>query len=145
MQRGQQSYDKATNSKEENHIIGKNIKALRKERGYSQEALAAQLHVVRQTVLKWKKEISVPDAEMLSIISDLFEVPVSELLGKSFSEREEISDINEVAKQLSVLNEQLANHAVRKRIVIRRAFICTAIAVFVIVAVLIFCFMLMKY
>lgn len=39
-------------------MIGENIKTLRKEKGYSQETLALQLNVVRQTVSKWEKGVS---------------------------------------------------------------------------------------
>ena len=36
-------------------MLSENIKTLRKQKGYSQETLAAQLNVVRQTVSKWEK------------------------------------------------------------------------------------------
>lgn len=39
-------------------MLGDNIKALRKQRGLSQEMLAQQLGVVRQTVSKWEKGVS---------------------------------------------------------------------------------------
>lgn len=104
-------------------MLGENVKNLRKSKGYSQEALAGRLHVVRQTISKWEKGISVPDAEMLSQMAELFEVPVSELLGSSIPEPEERQDIGEVARQLAVLNEQLASQAVRRRRIIKRAFL----------------------
>ncbi len=62
-------------------MIGDNMKYYRKERGLSQEELAAQLHVVRQTVSKWEKSLSVPDAEVLMRMAEVLEVSVSELLG----------------------------------------------------------------
>ncbi|MCR4929008.1 MAG: helix-turn-helix domain-containing protein, partial [Lachnospiraceae bacterium] len=52
-------------------MLGENIKTLRKQKGFSQETLAQQLNVVRQTVSKWEKGISVPDAEMLNALSEL--------------------------------------------------------------------------
>ena len=39
-------------------MLGDNIKTLRKQRGLSQEMLAQQLGVVRQTVSKWEKGVS---------------------------------------------------------------------------------------
>lgn len=56
-------------------MLSDNIKILRKKKGYSQETLAEQLHVVRQTISKWEKGISVPDAVMLDRMAELFEVP----------------------------------------------------------------------
>ena len=44
--------------------------------------MAQQLNVVRQTVSKWEQGLSVPDAQMLTRIAELFEVPVSSLLGE---------------------------------------------------------------
>ena len=50
-------------------MLNKNIKALRKAKGLSQEELAIKLNVVRQTVSKWEKGLSVPDAGMGSEIA----------------------------------------------------------------------------
>ena len=98
-------------------MLGENLKILRKQKGLSQETLAQQLNVVRQTVSKWEKGLSVPDAEMLNTISELFEVPVSTLLGSTIEEPEKTSGsaMEEIAKQLAVLNEQLATRSVRRR------------------------------
>ena len=62
-------------------MLNENLKQLRKSKGLSQEELAIRLNVVRQTISKWEKGISVPDADMLIKIADIFEVSVSELLG----------------------------------------------------------------
>ena len=61
-------------------MLGKNIKALRKSKGLSQEELAVKLNVVRQTISKWEKGLSVPDSDMLISISEVFETSVSNLL-----------------------------------------------------------------
>ena len=53
-------------------MLSDNIKILRKKKGYSQETLAEQLHVVRQTISKWEKGISVPDAVMPDRMAELF-------------------------------------------------------------------------
>ena len=41
------------------------IKKLRTEQGLSQDELAERIHVVRQTVSKWERGTSVPDADSL--------------------------------------------------------------------------------
>ncbi len=43
-------------------MLADNIKNLRTSRGMSRELMAQQLNVVRQTVSKWEKGLSVPDA-----------------------------------------------------------------------------------
>ena len=62
--------------------------------------------MVRQTISKWEKQLSVPDAEMLERIAEVFEVPVSTLLGKDIPDNAEKAEENresEVAKQLAIL------------------------------------------
>ena len=36
-------------------MLNKNLKTMRKAKGYTQEELAIKLNVVRQTVCKWEK------------------------------------------------------------------------------------------
>ena len=115
-------------------MLSDNIKILRKKKGYSQETLAEQLHVVRQTISKWEKGISVPDAVMLDRMAELFEVPVSVLLGGGLEvEEEQPSELNEIAQQLAVLNDQLVQQAVLRRKVIRYAFVGVFAAIFVLI------------
>lgn len=84
-------------------MISENIKKYRKKKGMSQEELAIQLHVVRQTVSKWEQALSVPDAEVLIRMSSVLEVSVSTLLGIEVEE-----DIHRLTNKLSQLNERLA-------------------------------------
>lgn len=86
-------------------MFGENLKKIRKTKGYTQEELAIKIHVVRQTISKWEKGLSVPDADILSKLADVLEINVSELLG---SEIKEETDKNEIAKQLAKISEQLA-------------------------------------
>lgn len=86
-------------------MLNENLKRLRQKRGFTQEELAVRLHVVRQTVSKWEKGLSVPDADMLQSLADILEVNVTELLGAPTIEPD---DRNEVAQQLARINEQMA-------------------------------------
>lgn len=86
-------------------MLGENLKTLRKQKGFTQEELAGKLHVVRQTVSKWEKNLSVPDAQTLIHLADILEVKVSELLGAKI---EFENNVDDVACQLSKINEQLA-------------------------------------
>ncbi len=86
-------------------MLQNKIKNLRKSRGMTQEELSIKLNVVRQTISKWEKGLSVPDADMLIKIADYFEVSTQELLGRV---PENSTDINLISEQLSRINEELA-------------------------------------
>ena len=88
-------------------MFSENLKTLRKQKGFSQEELASRLHVVRQTISKWEKNLSVPDADTLIRLAEILEVSVSELLGSKI-ETKNGNVTNDVAEQLSRINEQLA-------------------------------------
>ena len=86
-------------------MFGENLKAMRKAKGYTQEELAIKINVVRQTVSKWEKGLSVPDADMLSQIAEVLDTKVSVLLGETITEE---TDKDAVAEQLAKISEQLA-------------------------------------
>lgn len=52
-------------------MLKDNLKAFRETRGLSQEQLAQKLHVVRQTVSKWERGSSVPDADMVMALAQV--------------------------------------------------------------------------
>lgn len=58
-------------------MIGENIKAIRKNKGMTQEELAIKLNVARQTISKWEKGLTVPDAEMVQKISEILDVDIT--------------------------------------------------------------------
>ena len=96
-------------------MFNENLKKLRKEKGFSQEELAAKLNVVRQTISKWEKGLSVPDAQLLISLSEILETPVSVLLGETIESKESVSDKNAIAEQLSRINSQLSEKTLRNR------------------------------
>ncbi|HJH62164.1 MAG TPA: helix-turn-helix domain-containing protein [Firmicutes bacterium] len=98
-------------------MFSENLKALRKAKGLTQEELAARLHIVRQTVSKWEKGLSVPDAELLIRLAEALDTTVSRLLGADIPEDEASRD--RLAEQLSRINEQLAVRNRRGRFVLR--------------------------
>lgn len=61
--------------------LGARIRALRKERGLSQEALAQALEVSRQAVTKWEDGSSLPSTANLFALAGFFSVPLAELTG----------------------------------------------------------------
>ena len=95
-------------------MLKDNIKSLRKQKGLSQEELSIKLNVVRQTISKWEQGLSVPDSEMLISISEVFDTPVSTLLGESISE-ESPDTLKEISEKLEIINLQLAEKKENKR------------------------------
>lgn len=65
--------------------IGKQIAALRKERGVKQEELAGFVGVTAQAVSKWENG-GVPDTELIPKIADFFGVSCDKLFGRSVSD-----------------------------------------------------------
>ena len=95
-------------------MLNENIKIQRKAKGLSQEELAVKLNVVRQTVSKWEQGLSVPDADMLISISEVFETSVSALLGETITEPK-ADDMKAISEKLEVINFQLAEAKESKR------------------------------
>jgi transcriptional regulator with XRE-family HTH domain len=60
--------------------FGEKLLRLRKEKGYSQEALAEKLCTTRQAVSKWENGQGFPETEKLLMIGNLFEVSIDYLL-----------------------------------------------------------------
>lgn len=63
--------------------LGQKIQQLRKASGISQEQLAEQLHVSRQSVSKWELDDAVPELSKIILLSDLFAITIDELLRDS--------------------------------------------------------------
>ena len=115
-------------------MLSENIRNLRKQKGYTQETLAQALNIVRQTVSKWEKGYSVPDAEQLEQLAELFEVPVSDLLDKPSETPEEPSELEKISAQLAILNEQMAREVARRKRS-RKIKIYVALSVFVLLII----------
>lgn len=78
----------------------------------SQEEMAVKLNVVRQTVSKWEKGLSIPDADVLIEMANLLDVSVSQLLGIE----ESIHSNGNLAEELAELNEQLVRKKQKEKL-----------------------------
>lgn len=117
-------------------MFHENLKTMRKAKGYTQEELAIKLNIVRQTVSKWEKGLSVPDADVLCKIADVLDTDVSTLLGEEIIEE---TDKNAVAQQLAKINEQLAMKNQRSKTVWKViVVILCIIVIFYILAIVVF-------
>lgn len=86
------------------------IKKLRTEQGLSQDELAERVHVVRQTVSKWERGTSVPDADSLLALARALGVSAAELLGESAMVEKKPDDL---AWETSLLDERIASESQR--------------------------------
>ena len=109
-------------------MLKENIKQLRKSKGLSQEELAIKLNVVRQTISKWEQGLSVPDAEMLISMSEVFETSVSTLLGETISETK-ADDIKSISEKLEIINLQLSQIKNKRRKIVHWLFISLCIVI----------------
>ena len=116
-------------------MLNENIKAVRKTKGLSQEELAIKLNVVRQTVSKWERGLSVPDSEMLISISEVLETPVGVLLGETVKE-DAPEDLKAISEKLEIINLQLARQKASSRKIFHWIFILLS-AVIVILFIII--------
>jgi putative transcriptional regulator len=107
---GSNQYDVFINRKGQRKMLGENIKEYRQKKQFTQEELASRLHVTRQTISKWEKNYSVPDAEMLVRLAEILEVRTSLLLGTEADGETQTTQEKEnaLAEQLANIAEQMA-------------------------------------
>ena len=94
--------------------LGKNINALRKEKGFSQENLAERVNVTRQTISNWELGETFPNPEQLILLSKALDKSIDELVG---------NDLKHISKE-----ECGSNTKRRIKIYTGLAFICGTIA-----------------
>ncbi|MBQ4537456.1 MAG: helix-turn-helix domain-containing protein [Lachnospiraceae bacterium] len=107
-------------------ILAEKIMMLRKKNGWSQEELAEQLEISRQSVSKWESGASIPDLDKVIKLSALFGVSTDYLLKDemetvSYSETEDLQDTPVPTRVVSVeaANEYMQeNTSFAKRIAI---------------------------
>ena len=96
-------------------ILADKIMTLRKKAGWSQEELAGQLGVTRQSVSKWEGAQSVPDLDKVVQMSRLFGVSTDYLLKDEMEDEEFVEAAEEEAPLRKVTMEQAARYlALRK-------------------------------
>lgn len=98
-------------------MLGENIKKYRDLKGISQQELALKVNVVRQTVSKWEKGLSVPDSETLLKIAQALEIPVYLLLCEAspIKEDEEQEKIKSLESKIEAISADLTREKEVKR------------------------------
>lgn len=85
-------------------IFADKLIMLRKKAGWSQEELADQMDVTRQSVSKWESAQSIPDLEKMIHLSELFGVSLDYLLKDEIEENEKVklADVTPPLKKVSL-------------------------------------------
>ena len=68
-------------------IAGKNLKFLRKLRGWTQEEFATRLGIKRSLLGAYEEERAEPRTDVLEVVSDIFKVTLDDLLRSDISEQ----------------------------------------------------------
>ncbi|MEG1594762.1 MAG: helix-turn-helix transcriptional regulator [Oscillibacter sp.] len=115
----------------DNQKFGSFLTQLRKQRGLTQKALGEQLHITDKAVSKWERGLSMPDIALLSPLSDLLDVSVTELLrGEHLdaSGRVEMREVENLVAGTIALSAREQEAGARRRQRGRIYFACAAIA-----------------
>lgn len=67
-------------------MAGKNLKYLRKLRGWTQEEFASKLHIKRSLLGAYEEERAEPRIEVMELVGDLFRLTLDELLLKDLAD-----------------------------------------------------------
>ena len=102
-------------------MLGERIKDLRKKSGYSQQQLANKMHLTQGAISQWENNITVPAADQLLSLAEVFGISVDELLGREAVVSQEPWDadaaFNDMLKEdkFSILARGLSKMSPEKR------------------------------
>lgn len=81
--------------------FGEKLQKLRKEKGWTQEQLAAQINISRQALSKQELGTAIPDTENVVQISKLFQVTTDYLLNDEYESDEDLPAVHASAQKVS--------------------------------------------
>ncbi len=93
--------------------IGTQIRALRKQAGMTQEALAEAIGVTAQAISKWESEAGYPDIEYIPVLANLFAVDIDTLFAHDASAHEAkiarlCADYDAATRTYAAIDERIA-------------------------------------
>lgn len=89
--------------------IGKNLSALRRKNGLTQQQLADMLNISAQAVSKWENELAEPDLGTVKKIASIYKVSVDAILETDMETAVDASDAETIAASVSEsLGEKMA-------------------------------------
>lgn len=92
--------------------IGKFILELRKEKNMTQQELADKIGVTDRAISKWENGRRLPDLSLITVLAEVINVEVSELLNAKRMTKEELIDLRETINSLIEYesNQQIRNN-----------------------------------
>ena len=94
--------------------LAEKIILLRKQKGWSQEELAAQMDVSRQSVSKWESGASMPDIDKIILLSRIFETSTDYLLKDDIDEEDNDEKDEAEEKQSHIDTEEPTESSEKK-------------------------------
>lgn len=104
--------------------FAKFVAALRKEKGLTQDDLAAHLYIGREAVSKWERGVALPSYSVLLLLSEEFDITINELL---YGERKNETNEEEVEQAPIKLLDKISTALTSKVIKYKRLLIILAI------------------
>ena len=87
-------------------MLEENIRAMRREKGFTQEQLAEAMGVSTASVSKWETGVAMPELGMLAALADFFEVSVDALIGHTVG-KAQLEEAIASIKELSLSGEDI--------------------------------------
>lgn len=95
-----------------NQMFSENLIYLRKRDGYTQEQLSEKLDVSRQSVSKWESGAAMPELEKLTVLSQLFDTSMDDLVRSDISFNENRA-LRETSVQDRRYNDEMDKFSLR--------------------------------
>ena len=123
--------------------LGKRLKEVRMEKGFSQSDVAEVLNISRQSISRWENDKSYPDIDNLVELSKYYEISIDELLTETKVLQQEINEktmqmnknIEEIEEKQKKLNQLLVTTGDESWVLLLLTTISIAIAPFGLVAI----------
>ena len=115
--------------------IGAFFKALRKEKGLTQEQLAEKLAVSGRTVSRWETGSNMPDIGMLVVLADFYGVSIPELINGERKSENMNEEVKETVLKLSDYTETI-NQKIKGRLFVLTVIAIIGMIAFVIIEVM---------
>lgn len=92
--------------------IGKNIAAIRKNNGYSQESLAEELNLTSQAVSKWETGAGLPETTTLIMLAKLWNTSIDSILRPIITGLEKVIDTVEIeGVKFTIIEKEMTLYA----------------------------------